>query len=239
VAALLLWVRRGQLDAAGLRPAPWGFGLVAAAIGMRLVGTYFHYPWFDAVSIMPCLFGLCIVVGGMAALRFAWPALLFLLYMLPLPYRVEMDLGQPLQQLATVASVYALQTLGFAAIAEGNVIHFNDTQIGIVDACSGLRMLVVFFAVATAVAVIVRRGWAQKAAIVASAVPIALLTNVARITVTGIVHDQLRSQALNAFLHDFAGLLMMPVALALLAAELWVLARAVTWETPEQVPVRV
>ena len=46
--------------------------------------------------------------------------------MLPLPHRVETALSHPLRRLATHASTYALQTLGFAAVADGNTIHLGE-----------------------------------------------------------------------------------------------------------------
>ena len=57
----------------------------------------------------------------------------------------------------TTASTFALQTLGLPAVAEGNVILLNDVRLGVVEACSGLRMLVIFFALSTAVALLMRR----------------------------------------------------------------------------------
>ena len=111
-----------------------------------------------------------------------------------------------------------------AALAEGNVILLNDAEIGIVEACSGLRMLVVFFALATAVAMVARRPLLDRLLVLASAVPIALLANIARITATGILHEFADSATANAFFHDVAGWFMMPLALVLLGIELKVLA---------------
>ncbi|MGA9923766.1 MAG: archaeosortase/exosortase family protein, partial [Isosphaeraceae bacterium] len=46
--------------------------------------------------------------------------------------------GGPFWDGATLASTFTLQTLGFMALAEGNVIQLNDAHIGVVEACSGL-----------------------------------------------------------------------------------------------------
>ena len=59
--------------------------------------------------------------------------------------------------MATTASTYLLQTLGFMAFAEGNVIQLNEARIGVVEACSGLSMLITFFALSTAAALVVKR----------------------------------------------------------------------------------
>jgi exosortase len=222
-AAYLLWARRGHLDCAAVRPAWWGLAVLLAGLGMRLYGGYFFYSWLEMVALIPCVAGLVLTLGGRAALRWAWPAVLFLTFMVPLPYRVATSMSGPLQRLATVSSTFVMQTCGLPALAEGNVILLNDAEIGIVEACSGLRMLVVFFALAAAVALVARRPLLDRFVVVLSAVPIALAANIARITATGVLHEFADSATANAFFHDVAGWFMMPLALALLAVELKVL----------------
>ncbi len=231
-AVVLLWLRRRKLDVAATAPSWWGLPLLVAGVAVRLVGTRFSSDWLDAIAILPCVAGLCLMAGGRAAWRWAWPAVLFLFFMIPLPYRVAVAAAEPLQRLATVASCFALQALGLPAVPEGNVILLNDAEIGIVEACSGLRMLVVFFALSTAVVLVVRRPWWEKVAIVASAVPIALFSNLVRVTATGVLHELASSEVANAFFHDAAGWLMMPFALGLLWVELRVLGRLLIDTTP-------
>jgi exosortase len=217
-AAVLLWHRREQCPAT-LARCWWGLTVLLAAIGIRLAGAYLYLPALDAFSFLPALAGLCLLVGGWAALRWAWPAIAFLGFMLPLPYAAEMALALPLRQLATVASTYALQTVGLPALAQGNVIHIENVKLGVVEACSGLGMLMTFFALSTAVAVILQRRLADRLVIVASAVPIAVIANVVRITATGIVHWNWGTGA-GQFMHDGGGWLMMPLALGLVWLEL-------------------
>jgi exosortase len=222
-ALLLLWMRKDQLDRTALRPSWWGLLLLAAGLGLRLAGTYYYFVWLDPISLVPCVAGLTLLLGGRAAWRWAWPAVLFLTFMIPLPYRLANSLSGPLQRLATVTSTFVMQTFGLPALAEGNVILVNDHEINIVEACSGLRMLVVFFALSTAVGLIIRRHWIDKVIILASAVPIALASNVFRVTATGVMYEAGYSEMANAFFHDAAGWLMMPVGLGLLWVELKVL----------------
>jgi exosortase len=181
--------------------------------------------WIDAVSLLFTLAGLCLLVGGQPLLRWAWPAGVILCFMLPLPYQAEVALAQPLQRIATLASTYALQTVGFPAVAEGNIILIDDLPIGVLEACSGLGMLMTFFALSTAVALMVRRPLAERLILTASAVPIGVCVNIVRITVTGILHKTAGSAIANAVFHDLAGWLMMPLALGLLCLEMLYLSR--------------
>jgi exosortase len=223
-AAYLLWTRRGRLDRAGLRPSWWGLPVLMLGLGLRLCGGYFFYTWLETVALIPCIAGLTLTLGGRAAWRWSWPAVVFLGFMIPLPYRLATAMSEPLQWLATITSTFVMQTCGLPALAEGNVILLNDAEIGIVEACSGLRMLVVFFALATAVAMVARRPLLDRLVVLASAVPIALVANIARITATGVLHEFVDSATANAFFHDVAGWFMMPLALVLLGLELKLLA---------------
>ena len=179
------------------------------------------------MSFLPCLAGLWLLIGGRTAWRWGWPAIAFLAFMVPLPYTLSLSLAGPLQRLATLASTFLLQTIGMPAVAEGNVILLNEVEVNVVEACSGLRMLVVFFAFATAVALIVKRPLWEKLLLVASAIPIALVVNIMRITATGLLYETVSGAAAKLVFHDLAGWLMMPVALALLGLELQFLKRLV------------
>jgi exosortase len=225
--AYLVWSRRDRLAGADIRPRWWGVGLVALGGALRLAGHVFYQPWLDGGSLLVVLAGLVAAVGGRRLLAWAAPALLFLAFMIPLPHRAQTLLGGRLQAVATAASTYALQTLGVPAVAEGNVILLTDTRLGVVEACSGLTMLVTFFALAVGLAVVAPRGWAVKAVLVLSAAPIAVLANVVRVTVTGLLFEANQNDLARVVFHDLAGWLMMPLGLTMLLGELYVMARAV------------
>jgi exosortase len=238
-ALFLLWSRRDRLRGAQLGPSWWGLACLAGGLALHFAGTYLYFEWLAGVALLPCLAGACLLLGGWPALRWAWPAVAFLVFMVPLPFRLETALAHPLQRVATLVSTYALQTLGFAAFAEGNVIRMGALQLGVVEACSGLSMLLIFFAVSTAVAVFVPR-WLDKAVLVASAVPIALAANITRITVTGVLHKTVGSRLADLVFHDLAGWLMMVLALGLLWLEFRILSWVLVPEAArEVVPLRL
>lgn len=225
-AGALLWMRRGRLMEAG-RPRPTWWGLVPVAIGagLQLAGGYYRFQWFEGLCLLPYMAGLALLVGGWKYLAWAGPSIVFLGFMVPLPWRVETAMGPPLQFLATAASTYLLQTLGFMAFAEGFVIQLNEGKIGVIEACNGLSMLMTFIALSTAAAMVVRRPLADRLVLVASSIPVALLANVARICLTGVLHETVGGHASSTFYHDLAGWVMMPMALGMYWLEIAVLSR--------------
>jgi exosortase len=218
--ALILWYRRDQIHLDQFTPNWWGLAIVLGGTAIRVAASYFSIHSPDRFSLLPTLVGLCVGLGGWAAFRWAWPGIVFSVFMIPLPAGFDGILAHPLQRLATLASAHVLQTLGFVAETEGNVILLRSGELGIVDACSGLRMFMTFCALSTAVAIVVQRSWLQKILIAVSAFPLAMVCNLARITVTGIAYETLGSVAAQFLFHDVAGLMMILMAVGLLLLEL-------------------
>lgn len=221
-ALVILWSRRALLAKARWRPSLLGLPLLLGGVGLRLGAALADIEPLDALSLLPVLGGLVLLVGGWGMFRWSWPAIAFLAFMMPLPYVVETAMAYPLRRLATIVSTYVLQTSGCPAIAEGNIIHINEIPLGVEDACNGLGMLVTFFALSALLAMVVEMPWFDRVVLVASAAPIALVANTARIAGTGLAyyHWGRDSEAAQAILHDLAGWLMMPLALALLWLEM-------------------
>ncbi len=224
-AMALLWMRRARLGGAAPRPDAWGLAAVAMGAALQLAGGFYGVAWFDGLALLPYLGGLALLLGGRRYLGWAWPSIAFLAFMVPLPWRIETALGPPLQFMATTGSTYVLQTLGFMAVAEGNVIQLNEARIGVVEACSGLSMLMTFIALSTAAALVVKRPLVDRFVLFASSVPVALLANVARITLAGVLHETVGGHASSTFYHDLAGWVMMPLALVLYWIEIAMLSR--------------
>ena len=80
-----------------------------------------------------------------------------------------------------------------------------------------------------------KRPLLDRLVLVASSVPVALLANIFRITLTGVLHEMVGGHASSTFYHDLAGWVMMPLALALYWLEIAILSRLlieVRYEAP-------
>jgi exosortase len=188
-------------------------------------GILFHQ--LDALAFLLTLAALTLAAGGANLMQRTAPAVLFLGFMIPLPYELERNVGGPLRTAATAASTYLLQTLGQPAVSEGNVILLDENKLEVADACNGMKMLVTFAAFSVGAVMLARRTWFEKAMVLLGIVPVAVITNVLRITATGIAYSFDPGKETMHTLHDVFGWLMMPVGLGLLAAELWALNRLV------------
>jgi exosortase len=218
-ALYLLWHRR-QFFQPPFQGSRWGLAGIAAAILLKLTSHYWYYALLDPLSLVPMIAGICVLVLGWRGLRWYWPSVMFLVFMVPLPGRIADLLSHPLQRIATISSTYLVQLLGIPAVAEGNVIVLTHAKIGVIEACNGLRMLILFIAVATAVALLIDRPFWYRGLILASAVPVALAANIIRITATAAAHEYASAELADWLFHGLAAWLMMPLGILLLYLEL-------------------
>jgi exosortase len=239
-AAYLLWVRRKPLTQVAASQRWIGLGILTVSLLVRTGASYYDMAPLDRLSFVGALVGLCQMVGGSNLLRWAgWPVV-FLLFMFPLPSLLEHGLLNNLQKMAAIGSNWTLQTLGVPAVRDGSRIIIDELTLGVVDACSGLRMLTIFCALAVAMALLIDRPWWDRLVILLSAIPIALVSNIIRITVTALLftvfgQDQ---EWLNHLIHDWAGFAMMPIGLGILWVEIQLLSRiTVPIETDDYTPL--
>ena len=228
VAIYLAWRERKALAQYDLRPA-WfaGIGLILLAQAAYLYGLFILLESAERYALMLTVAGLVLMVAGWQAFRRLVWVLLFLFLMVPLPGRVHNMISSPLQTQATTGAVFFLEIFGASVHRAGNVITVNGTEVAVAEACSGLRMLTAFVVVAATLAYLVNRPRWQKGVLLVSSVPIAIACNLVRLVITAALFGAGYSKAAETFFHDFAGLMMMPLAVFILAGELWLMKRLV------------
>ena len=224
----MLWERRdlyiqGEEDTPEVRRASivGGIALILLGVAMRAARVWFFFLIADPYSIVPIVGGITLLAGGWRGFRWAWPSVVFLVFMVPLPSTFAGLLARQLQRVGAVISVKTLQTLGIPAVAQGNTILLREASLDVADACSGIRMLMLFFAACTGAALFMRRrpAW-ERIVVFLSAPVIAVVSNIARIALTGILYYSVSSELGHKFSHDLAGWFMMPIAIGLLWLEL-------------------
>jgi exosortase len=238
-AAYLLWHHRRRLAGVRLRVCWWGIGVIVLGQLMRAFGFVFLFESAERYSIVLTLAGVVLLVAGPEVFwRVRW-ILLLLLLMVPLPGRVHNLISDPLQTLSTMGALVTLELTGVKVVREGNVLLLNDSvPVAVAEACSGLRMLTAFVLVAAFMAFVIRRPAWQKWVLVLSSVPVAILSNLIRLVVTALLFLAAGPAVGNIF-HDVAGLVMMPLAVALLVGELWIMSRLVIEERDGSTPAHV
>jgi exosortase len=220
VALVILWRRWIEAVVTPLRSSPWGWVGLVAALALRAFCYEYGYDWSETATLLPTVACLTLAAGGWPLLRTAWPAIAFLVFMLPLPASLNGFLSQPLQRLATMGTTSLLKISGLWVISEGNVIVVGADPLEVAAACNGLSMLMCLSATVVAMTFLVKMAPWKQVVLLSSIVPIALISNILRIAATAWCYHLFGAAVGGHFAHDAAGWLMMPTALVLVGLEL-------------------
>ncbi len=227
----LLFGRRQPISAVSTSARLAGLGLLAASLGLRVVAAYFRIVTIDMYTFVPALAGVFLLAGGWSMFRWAWAPIAMTIFMYPLPDEAQRYITGPLQTFNTTAATFILQTLGFDAIQEGNLIRLGHEHVmNVVDACAGLKMLTLFVWLCALVIVVAGLEWWENLVIAISAIPIAIMANALRITTAGMLYGV--SPAIAEGFHDSipAALLMMGVAVGFILLEMTLLSYLIVKE---------
>jgi exosortase len=199
-----------------------GLAMLIVAYAVRIYfGANLYMEPMSRLSFLLAMFGAFLMIGGWSLLRWTGAAIGFLIFMYPLPSVVEHTLLLSLQKLAAIASEVVLTILSQPVVRDGNTISVDGIPLEVAEACSGLRMVTIFGGFAVACALLMKRPWWDKLIVLLSAIPIALIVNVARIVATAVLLRMFpEGEAIHQVIHDYAGLAMMPLAMGLLYIEL-------------------
>ena len=239
VAIFLVWRERKKLAECVLKPCWPALGLLMLAVAARAHGLLFMFESGERYSLVLTIAALVLMVGGWQVFRTVFWILLILILMVPFPGRIHNMISGPLQTMATTGAVFVLEAF-IKVNQQGNVITLNNrVPMAVVEACSGLRMLTAFIIVAAFMAYMVKRSRWQKAFLLFSSVPVAVICNVLRLCATAFLFLVASSELAEKFFHDFAGIVMMPAAVLIMFGELWLMDKLTSTEPePQQVVAR-
>lgn len=201
-----------------------GLGLLAVSFVIRLLFAFYRVKTGDMYTFVPALAGVFLMAGGWSVFRWAWIPIALLIFMYPLPEGHQRYLTGPLQTFNTIVATFLLQTLGFDAIRDGNLIRLGEDHVmNVVDACAGLKMLTIFVWLAAVVIAVAGLQWWENLVIAISAIPMAILANTLRITAAGMLYAV--SPDIAEGFHDStpAAILMMAAAVGFILLEMKVL----------------
>ena len=238
-----LSTRRQELSRIQTKPSYFGAGVLAAALA-----SYFYSAWFlrmaypQALSIVVALLGVTLLLGGWHVLRVALFPILFLLLAVPLPHSIYVDLTMPLRQWASegASALMPLFAPGLHTEAQAVVIDYvlpgvSQGSLNIEEACSGMRLMMAFVTLGVAMAYLGERPLWHRLLMVASCVPIAVLCNTIRVTVTGLLHVYGRPDLSRGTPHQLMGIASLAIAMGLFSLIGYVLGHLFV-EEPEEEP---
>jgi exosortase D (VPLPA-CTERM-specific) len=146
-------------------------------------------------------------------------------FAIPLPYFLDAELSSRLQLISSQLGVYFIRFFGVPVYLTGNVIDLGTYKLQVAEACSGLRYLYPLLSLGFLAAYLFQAPLWQRALVFLSAVPITIVMNSFRIGITGLMVDRWGIEQAQGVLHFFEGWVIFIACAAIMAAEIFVLAR--------------
>lgn len=177
------------------------------------------YAYLRPLSAIAAIGAVVLFLGGWRLVRHTWLPIVFLVFAVPLPRRYYVSMTMPMRQIAASVATALLNLLdGVDATASGVVIdivykgHRLEPPLDVAEACSGMRLMMAFVALGVAMTYLHYRPMWQRAVLLLSTAPIAILCNVIRVTVTGFIYVLAEPRYTQGIYHDMLGLAMLPLA---------------------------
>jgi len=241
----IYFLYQAKADILKTRPKPNYLGLIFL-LGMILfyifnVVSPAGYAYFRRMSVIGALVSVILFMGGWQMLKCTWLPAVYLIFAVPLPDRFYESITIPMRQWAASASTAMLNLVPkLDATANGVVIdiiykgHRLEPGLDVAEACSGMRLLMAFLALGVAMAYLHYRPIWQRLVLLASTVPIAILCNIIRVTVTGFIYVLGNPQYAQGIYHDLLGMAMLPLAFGLYGILAWFMSNLFTEDTEEK-----
>ena len=186
VSTFLLWMRREEIRTAPRRPEGWGLGLLGLGLAIQTACYLLQIKYVGAWSLVPTLAGGVLLLHGRALWRIVQFPVWFLLFALPLPNVVLGHLTSTIQNASTVGAAEIMGALGYPLVRHGNVLMVPGATLEVAAACSGFHKMISLLAFGAIYGYLAGgpagRGAARRLLLLLAAIPIALLTNVLRIS---------------------------------------------------------
>ena len=211
--------KKDELHAGSVSSSVWGGVVLIGSLLIYIVAFIGDVAFVARLMMVVSLIGLVLLNYGKQILKTLSFPLLFLFFMVPIPISLIQIISLPLQLFATTVSTQLIKLFSIPVYQEGNMLYFAKTQLEIAEACSGLHSIVALTMLSVIFAHLSRKGLVSKIILLASAIPLALLANIIRVSGTGILAHYYGSVVARGFLHEFSGLAVFAFGLLILSFE--------------------
>jgi exosortase len=231
VVIYILYRRREKLRRLPRQPARAGAAIYLLLAQMSYLLGYFGAEFFlQRTSIVLLLCGTVLLLFGTQMLRSVAFPLLLLQLCVPLPALIMMRITMPLQLIASAAAEKVLRLCLVPVYRTGNLLQMSQQTLNVGEACSGIRSLISLITLSVILAGFSKLRWPLRMVLVASAAPVAIVTNALRVSGAGLLSYYGSPALTHGLWHLMEGWLVFVAAFLLLSVELRLLSQCLPKE---------
>lgn len=228
VAGFIVWQRREELLAIELRPNWWGLAVVLYGAAQLMIATLGAELFLARTAFVITLIGVVWLLGGNLMLKKTAFPLFLLFFMVPIPAVIYNRITFPLQILASKLADSALSVMSIPVLREGNILELPNQRLSVVEACSGIRSLLSLTFLSLVYGYFFEKKAWIRVVLFLSTIPIAIVANGSRVTMTGVL-TQWKPDLAEGFFHEAQGWVIFMVALIILVLFHQLLTRATSY----------
>ncbi len=224
IAAWLFWLRRSRLRNLRIAPSLAGVGLIVLGCGLSWLGLERDLQIAWHLAPLVAMIGCVVCLTGPRVLVTFGPAIVALLFMMPVPGAIRQLIALPLQAVAAGTTQTLLELMGVQVTRLGHILMINGEQVAVGEACNGMRMVFALWLIVYAFAFSVPLRPGIRGVLLLMSPMTALVSNIIRLIPTTIFYGYGTVEQAHLF-HDVSGWVMLPVALFMLVGVL----RMIRW----------
>lgn len=217
VALYIAWLRRDEILSTPVRRNYWGLAIIAWGAAQLLIGTLGAELFLQRTAFVISLTGCILFICGWEMLKQVSFPLFLLVFMVPIPRIIYTQITFPLQIFASRVAEATLSVLGIPVLRDGNVLELASQKLSVVEACSGIRSLLSLTFLSLVYAFMFDNKVWMRWALFILTIPIAIIANSGRVTMTGLISEYDPALA-RGFFHSVEGWVIFLIALAMLLA---------------------
>lgn len=195
-----------------------GLIIIVFSLIVHILGISLYIFAISGLSLFFLIVGLSIYFFGIKKTQIIWFPLLFLIFMIPIPMAIIEIVSFPLKIFAAKAGVWIVSQFNVPVLREGFNIFIPEGHLLVGNPCSGLRSLISFLCIGAVVAYIAQISVKKKIFLFLITIPIAVLSNIARIPILILVshYKGLEAAAPDTFVHTGSGIMVFVIGFLLL-----------------------
>jgi exosortase len=209
----MIWRNRDNLSVQPIDGSWFGIFLALLSLLIFLIGKLGSIITLLPVSMVLFVWGAVLFFFGFKLFRLCFFPLFFLLFMIPAPSQFYTALTNPLQVIVTKVTVAIASMMGVLIYREGNVIHLPDMSFQVVQACSGLRSIMMMLTLGAIFGYFSLRSPFMRIILIAAGIPIAIIVNIFRVFSMVIAYNYFKFNLTEGTPHTILGLLVFALGL--------------------------
>jgi exosortase len=228
ISLFMVWQKRQKLLLIQIKPSWVGFFILTIGLLSYFIAFVTRFNILVYFSMILVIIGIVLFFTGWKVTKELLLPILFLLFMFPIPSSYYIMITNKLKLMITGISAQLMVYCGIPVHQDGNLLFFANTQLEVAEACSGVRSLYSYLMLSCLFAVLSNRLWA-KFILIVSTVPLAIIVNIVRVTITGVLSNYYGSMVAQGFFHEFTGVILFIIGFFVFLIEYYLLeGRAIT-----------